>query len=505
MNTKRSKRRDGLSLAGTQRLLLLSLGLLLSGLAHGQAAEDVAKDCRPATQEQTRQEGQGPAADCNKPAQENGIIQRMVSLLLPLLSAQSTAENPPAQDSGSDAQADEAQTTDDKTDTSSSQESATPSADEQSGATQDDTEQSTTTQGTDEATTGAQDTGPAADPPATDGAGGEMDGSAVAPQQTTELFIGEVETPETDQGVVESERDLFNLGITSQSNDDDFDSRTFSLSYRNHRRGWFWPWQEAASSGPDWGLNLDRTRGTYGQTEFRSVHVQATLGTYLNAESYIQAQAGQHALQTDLGDRTITSHSLSAIFGEGRDFGLQLEASRDFIYPEGAVPGGIAQQMTARDYTGSVRWRPAYRWRLLGQGNRREYDDENNSHQGTMSILYGVSPEWPWIWAGVGAQYLSFKRQVADYWSPKRFTAYGLRFDSSFPITQRLTGTAAANLDKLDEDGSTGTGYYLQAGVQYRLHGELYARLDLTGSKSIQRTTTWSSNSIIFWLSSPLL
>jgi hypothetical protein len=346
----------------------------------------------------------------------------------------------------------------------------------------------------------------AADPIATDGSAGRADSSAVAPQESTELFISDIETAESVEGEErpESNRDLFNLGLSTQHTTDDFFIRTYSLSYRNHRREWFWPWQEATTHSLDWGLDMDRSRGEIGPTEFQSLHLQGTLGSYLTPGTYLQAQFGRHTLETDVGDRTINSNSVTAMFGLGRDFSAQLETSRDFLYPEGAVPAGITVQLTARDYTASFRWRPHKRLRILGKGGYTDYDDNNSSQQGELTALYGISPDWPWVWAGVGVQRLNYDQQVSNYWSPNEFTAYGLRFDSSFPWGERLTGIVAANLDKLDEDGSKGTGYYLQAGLQYRLDGQLYARLDLTQSKSIQRASTWSSDNVFFSLSGPL-
>lgn len=427
MKDKENVRREHLFVPMNERILILSLGLLLTSLAHGVTENGLGEDCRTASQ----------SKDASSQSQEALNCAQM---------------NPESGEKATDAK--------------------------------------TTATGV------------------TDDSAGRADSSTVTPQQSTELFISDIETPESAEGEKRpvSDRDLFSLGASSQHNSDDFDAVTYSLSYRNRRREWFWPWQEATSHGIDWGLDVDRSLGDLDHTDFRSVHVQGTLGTYLTSGVYLQAQVGQHDLQTDVGDRTTDSNRVTAMLGLGRDFSFQLETARDFIYPEGAVPGGITEQLTARDSSASLRWRPHQRLRILAQGVYRQYDDddENISQQANLNILYGISPSWPWVWAGVGAQGLRYDKQVSAYWSPEEFTAYGLRFDSSFPLGERLSGTAAANLDKLDEDGSRGTGYFLQAGLQYRLYGELYARLSLTQSKSIQRTSTWSSNAGFFWLSGPL-
>jgi hypothetical protein len=108
------------------------------------------------------------------------------------------------------------------------------------------------------------------------------------------------------------------------------------------------------------------------------------------------------------------------------------------------------------------------------------------------------------VWAGIGAQVLKYDKEVPDYWSPDRFTAYGLRFESSFPVYKRLAGSAAANLNRQSENGTEGYGYDVRGGFQYRLYGQLYARLDMSKSKSIQQSSAWKSDNITFSLSGPL-
>lgn len=347
---------------------------------------------------------------------------------------------------------------------------------------------------------------------AADGVAAPPDIYTVAPAQGTEVFNIDIETAESVAGLVPpaSERDLFSLEVASNENSDDYDARTYSLSYRNQRRPWFWPWQEATTRGLDWGLDVDHTKGDVGPTTFESLHVQGTLGTYLTAGTYLQARLGRHVLETDQGDRTLTSHRATAMFGLNRSLGLQLETARDFIYAGGSVTGGINQQLAAVDHAASVRWRPHQRLRIQVQGRYREHESDNTENvenvgrQAAISAMYGISPGWPWVWAGVGAEQLRYDRQEPAYWSPERYTAYGLRFESSFPVFARLSGSAAANLNRQSENGADGTGYYLKAGLQYRLYGQLYARLDVSRSKNLQQSSDWSSEAVVFSLSGPL-
>lgn len=332
--------------------------------------------------------------------------------------------------------------------------------------------------------------------------------SSTTGSDDTELFNIDIETAEGVEDNVPSadEKDLFGIGSAFMKSSDDYDARTDSFSYRNNRREWFWPWQEASVRGLDWGVDVSRTAGDAGATEFDARHVQGMLGGYLSKGTYLQAQLGRHGLETDhLGDRNITSRHAAAMFGLKQNFSVQLETGRDFIYADGSVIGGITKQLTASEHSVSFRWRPYLRLRFQGQSGYREHEEDNNEARfADVSALYGIHPGWPWVWIGVGGKQLNYQREVSDYWSPDLYKAYGLRFESSFPLLKRLTGSAAANLDRLDEDGSRGNGYDIKAGLQYRLFGQLYGRVELQKSKSIQQDSTWTSDNVSFSLSGPL-
>lgn len=505
MNDKGSGYWERLFVSMNKRVLIIPFGLLVTSLAHGLTEDGMGEDCPISPGSESSSSRSGEALTCTPLTPESdGKAEGKDQLSQNLQSVDpaetqdvdsKTPDERAAEAESQDAQAVEAESPDAQAVEAEGSDAQATQADAPNAEAADT--QEADKQSIDEPDTVTQ---------ATDGSGGRVDGSAVAPQQSIELFKSDIETPESARGEESpvSDRDLFSMGLSTLHTTDDFDARTYSLSYRNNRREWFWPWQEATRHGLDWGLDMDRSRGELGPTEFQSSHVQGTLGAYLTPGIYLQGQVGEHTLETDVGDRTIKSNSVTAMFGLDRDFSAQLATRRDFLYPEGLVPAGITVQLTARDYTASFRWRPNQRLRIQGNGTYRKFDDENDSQTGELSALYGISPSWPWVWAGVGVQQMGYDRQVSNYWSPDDFTAYGLRFDSSFPLNERLSGSVAANLDRLDEDGSKGTGYFLQAGLQYQMDGQLYARLDLNESKSLQRASTWTSDSVIFWLNGPL-
>jgi hypothetical protein len=499
MNDKGSINRYRVFIPTHERLLMVSLGLVITGLAQGASEDALGEDCRtisvvkgisseqivkcaPVQQEDESSSKEPAYQDLRPAAAGNGVTVEQESAGTKKVKAKGESVDVKSRSAIVDDPASEAARSEDaKSSLQKPDASIVPDSDN---------------------TDDAEPAGKLA----ADGSVLQLDSTTSDPEDT-ELFNIDIETTTEDELPSAAERDIFNLGYATNRTSDDYEAHTYSFSYRNNRREWFWPWQESTSHGIDWGLDVDRTKGDAGTSEFKAVHGQGTLGFYLTKGTYLQAQVGRHTLETDTSERSITSRHVTAMFGLNRSFSLQLESGRDFIYTGGSVTGGITRQLTALDHTASFRWRPETRLRIQGQGGYRKYDEtneENIARDADISALYGIAPGWPWVWAGIGAQVLKYDESVPDYWSPERFTAYGLRFESSFPVYKRLAGSAAANLNRQSENGVEGYGYDVKGGFQYRLFGQLYARLDMSKSKSIQQSSAWKSDNITFSLSGPL-
>lgn len=495
MNDKGSTNRYRVFKPTHERLLMVSLGLVITGLAQGATEDALGEDCRTITviKGVSSEQSVKCAPVDSQQEDESSSKQPVYQDLRP-----AAAGNGVTVEHGGSAGAAGTKKVKTKADNIKSRTAIVDDPASEAARSEDAKSIVPSSDDTDDAQT--------AEKMAVDGSALQLD-STTSESDDTELFNIDIETTTEDELPSAAERDIFNLGYATNRTSDDYEAHTYSFSYRNKRREWFWPWQESASHGIDWGLDMDRTKGDAGTTEFKAVHGQGTLGFYLTKGSYLQAQVGRHKLETDTSERSITSRHVTAMFGLNRNFSLQLESGRDFIYTGGSVTGGITRQLTALDHTASFRWRPENRLRIQGQGGYRKYDEtneENIARNADISALYGISPSWPWVWAGIGAQVLKYEKEVPDYWSPDRFTAYGLRFESSFPVYKRLAGSAAANLNRQSENGTEGYGYDVRGGFQYRLYGQLYARLDMSKSKSIQQSSAWKSDNITFSLSGPL-
>ena len=302
-----------------------------------------------------------------------------------------------------------------------------------------------------------------------------------------------------------AEGDLFQTGVLADRTSDVFDRHELFFNYRNHRREFFWPWEEADTQDMDWGVDARLLHGSTTTDRFDGTRVLGTLGKQFSRAVYLEASAGGHQLRVrDQGEKTLTAYSASARLKPIDTLSLQLETAKDFVYQENVLPAGITEKLDARTTILGFAWRPVTRVRILGRSRHRTFSDDNASRQEILSALYGLSPDWPWIWAGVGGEQLEFDEQKSSYWSPEKFTAYGLRLDSSFPISERLSGGAGINLDRLSEDGSHGNGGYYALGLELRLSRGLYLKLDASHIQSIQRGADWTENTYILSLAGAL-
>lgn len=124
-------------------------------------------------------------------------------------------------------------------------------------------------------------------------------------------------------------------------------------------------------------------------------------------------------------------------------------------------------------------------------------NDKNKRSNSDFSLMYGISPSWPWIWVGGGAEYLKNKKMTPAYWSPSKFYSYGPRFDIAFPIKDKFSFATGVNLNRFhDANFGSGKGYYLNAKLIYGESSSTHTYLGFESIKSQQGGNSWNSKSI---------
>ncbi len=299
--------------------------------------------------------------------------------------------------------------------------------------------------------------------------------------------------------------DLFQAGFMVDETDDDFARDEWFFTYRNHRRASAWPWQESDAQSLDWGLDVRYDNGELGDTRFEGRRIAGMLGKRFSSAVHAELWLGIHRLETDDAEDDVTIYAAALQMTPGDTLDIRLETSRDFLYRDVFVPAGIDDLLAGRTHRLTATWRALPRVRAVADVAFRSLDDDNDGLHGAASLLYGISPAWPWIWLGIGAEWVSYDEQRPDYWSPDDFRSYGVRFQASFPIGPSFEASFAGNIDRIEEnDAGHGEGQYFDAGLTYHLTPTLRLRLNSLRINSLQRGERWSQTTHFLSLAGPL-
>jgi hypothetical protein len=133
-------------------------------------------------------------------------------------------------------------------------------------------------------------------------------------------------------------------------------------------------------------------------------------------------------------------------------------------------------------------------WKLKGFANRSKHSDTNVSKKYDLSLMYGISPAWPWIWLGYGVNIIKHEQDKIGYWSPTNFSAHGPRFESNFGVYKKLSAILALNVSFYNEDGTKGTSHYAVAGLQWGNYNKRHFKLTYNRIKSGQDNSPWTSD-----------
>jgi len=302
-----------------------------------------------------------------------------------------------------------------------------------------------------------------------------------------------------------ADSDVFNAGFLTDSTSDGYDRAETVFTYRNHRRAYVWPWEESDATTMDWGLSAKHLQGSVGTQQFNANQVMGMLGTNISPAIHLEGWLGTHWLKvSNVTEQKLASYSANVYLTPNETLTLRLEKARDYVYQEDLLPAGITDQLIARTSRLGYVWRPLSRIRIVGNSRWRNFDDGNSMRHNTLNLLYGISPGWPWVWVGVGGEKLNYAETKSGYWTPLRYSAYGLRFDGNFPITEWLNGVVQFNLDRIKENELNGTGKYLAAGVEFRLSSALSLKVDASRVRSVQSGSAWTANTYMLSLAGAL-
>ncbi|MBE9525938.1 MAG: hypothetical protein IME94_03100 [Proteobacteria bacterium] len=296
---------------------------------------------------------------------------------------------------------------------------------------------------------------------------------------------------------ISSAKDLYTVGGANSSSSDEIDLNTIQFSYISNRREQFWPYVESADSEWDWGINLYRYYGQATGTDFTGHHLEGVFGWHYSDKSYFRGTIGIHRLDVPSLDnqKDQKTYDLHAQFGITRNFYLLVNASEDYVYQLGLQPAAAREFLNAERWEAGFEWKPIESIRVSSTSSIWNLSDSNTRRENIARLLYGISPGWPWIWIGVSYEELEYDIVKSGYWTPASFRSVGLIFESSFPVSENLSGALSASLTNIKEDNNPeGNGGSITVGVDYKLTEIHTLRFEFNRILSSQQNSDWTEN-----------
>ncbi len=297
--------------------------------------------------------------------------------------------------------------------------------------------------------------------------------------------------------VMAEEVSQLNSDVSSINTSDGISQKQLDIFYRNPRRELFYPFENEAEQGWDWGIRSVLSDGRNSQYAYRGTGLQLLGGRKFSKLASIESQLGFHQLKNTSTDesKTIFSGGVkgSAILDE--KYTTSLEISHGFV--DGALiqTGGISNQFTALSIKPGISARWSNRWLTQLRSQFHNISDDNQKSQIDIATLYGISTGVPWIWVGLGAEKLTYSKRSTSYWSPSEFISYGPRLEATVPVYEKVSAAGGLNINRLyDKDtGTWGNGHYFSGRIQYGSRNEFNLSIYLIKIESVQNNNKWES------------
>lgn len=176
---------------------------------------------------------------------------------------------------------------------------------------------------------------------------------------------------------------------------------------------------------------------------------------------------------------------------------ITLEHGDDLLFREAIIEDDDNHLLSGKTTKISGSWRVSKRVIAEGSLQHRKLSDGNSSKQNRTALLYGISPDVPWVWAGVEAQSLSYDERKNNYWSPTDYKSYALIANGNFPVNKKLSVNVAGSVNRTKEkDQKWASGYSVGVGADFTLNENSHIKADATYLKSTRDGVDWDGRRV---------
>jgi hypothetical protein len=303
------------------------------------------------------------------------------------------------------------------------------------------------------------------------------------------------------------EQALIDVLAEHQATVDGINLNSLHILYQNHRRDLFWPYPGEKNESVDLGARAVLNQGTNPTSDYYGYSGSVLLGRKFSQNSELDAEIGEASLLNTRNDQrqNILIGQIEERQVVGKKFDSDVILKRDFIYLDLMQPGAVSEFIAAISAYANLQYHLSESWRLLSRSSYRWLSDANRRVETDLAIMYGISTGVPWIWVGVGGDYLSFQTNRNVYWSPLQFYSFGPRVEVSTPLFGDFSLNVGANLNSQTElRFIPGTGYYAVASLDYGSRERVLVRLSYTRIQSYQGSNQWNDDGIALSFQAPL-
>lgn len=285
---------------------------------------------------------------------------------------------------------------------------------------------------------------------------------------------------------------------------DKYTRQIYTLKYwkQQWNFGYNYP-DEKESDDLNFGVLLYQNSGQVPGQTHTGQSAQVLLAKKINPNNIISGAFGFHNLKVDQAvDPYQTARGNAYLkfdsrFYEKNDFNFYYE--NDYHYAFQLASGSARTPLTSEGYGFGFTLKPLERIRFLVNYSTRWVSEGVQRQSTEGNLVYGISPSWPWIWVGVGGEYMSHSRTSPSYYSPQFFKSYGTRAEAAFPIfSDDWTGALAWNYSIIQEATlNPGTGHYIVSSLKYGGRQNLNLGFNYTKILSQQSSSQWESENYL--------
>ncbi len=305
--------------------------------------------------------------------------------------------------------------------------------------------------------------------------------------------LAHAEKPDTPSALYDMESEFY-------SDSNDLSVQQHAFSYRQGVDIFHYKHEQQKQGDNLWGLHVRRSIVRQSNAaDYRGSDIKASFARKFNDKLSVAGSIGRSELSNGVqqAKKAITLYGLKARVKLTDEVEVQAHHSRDLLFNEALVEDDNGRLIDGKTSDIALFWRPHKKIRVQGATNYRSLSDDNSAKRTSAALLYGISPGWPWIWAGVSAEMLSYEQNKNSYWTPEKYTSYGVLVDSSFPVNDTLSLSMGANVNRNKEDDNpAGTGYSISAGADWTVRENVDIKMKGSLLESTQETSTWNQDQL---------